>query len=214
MTLQDWLATPVIVALPDVHREAEARRKAASLLQQGGLVKTFFIEYESTAATSDPTLQQDYGRLLNAAISEMLDRGTSATVARQVLPGYFSKLNAADAQPNLVSLTATAVGNGVQVLAADMDYAAAVEELAREKLSPINLFLSAGLSIRDRAASRMIANYLAAATGADTGRLMLWGANHFTENTATESFCDTRLQVLLAQLGLPVHVATPQEMAP
>jgi hypothetical protein len=214
MTLQDWLATPVIVALPDVHGQAEARRQAESLLRQPGLVKTFFIEYESTASTSDPTLQRDYGRTLNAAISEMLDLGTSATVARQVLPGYFGKLNPADAQPGLVSLTATAVGKGVQVLAADMDYAAAVDELAKEKLSPINLFLSAGLSIRDRAASRTIANYLAAATSVATGRLMLWGANHFTENTATESFCDTRLQIQLAQLGLQVHVATPQEMAP
>jgi len=214
MTLQDWLATPVIVALPDIHGQREARLQAEFLLRQPGLVKTFFIEYESTASTSDPVLQHDYGRLLNAAISEMLDRGTSATVARRVLPSYFSRLNPADAQPSLVSLAATAIGNGVQVLAADMDYAAAVDELAKEALAPINLFLSAGLSIRDRAASRTIANYLGVATAAASGRLMLWGANHFTENTATESYCDTRLQIHLAQLGLPVHVATAQEMAP
>ena len=47
---------------------------------------------------------------------------------------------------------------------------------------------------------------------------MLWGAGHFTENAAFTGFSgtaypDTRLQTLLANERLTVHVATPEEMA-
>ncbi len=216
MTLQDWLATPVIVALPDRHRgDGLARLKADALLREPGLVKIFFFEYESTAHTHDRVLQQDYGRSLNGAISEILDRGASRATALRALPDYMPRLALLDARPNLNELVATAVGNGVQALAADRDYAEVRDLLAAAGLSEINMGYEPGMRLRDPSVSRMVAGYLAAANGAGAGRLMLWGEGHFTEAAAdpAANLCDARLQVLLAQRGLPVHVATPQEMA-
>ncbi|MEK8030591.1 hypothetical protein AACH06_07105 [Ideonella sp. DXS29W] len=214
MRLEGWLETPAIVALPDQHRSPTARRKAQELLRRDGAVKVFFIEFQRTARTSSQRIADQFGTTLNAAISEMLEQGLDEAHAWEALGSYFQGLNAQDAQPDLRSLTATAIGHGIQVLAADMDYDQARAVLKEQNLSEVNLFLSTGLTIRDTSAASLIAKYLHSATSLETGRLMLWGVNHFTENVAFSTYCDTRLQILLAQHGLAVHVATDDEMAP
>jgi hypothetical protein len=213
MKLEDWLLTPTIVALPDSHRAALARNKAEALLSTPKLVKIFFVEFQRTARTSSGDLADEYGATLNAAITEMLEQRLDGATAWAALRTYFTGLDPLDAQPDLRSLTATAIEQGIQVLAADMDYGEARAALQAQGLSEVNLFLSSGLTLRDTAASLMMAKYLASATAQQTGRLMLWGANHFTENAAFSTYPDTRLQILLAQHGFAVHVATDEEMA-
>ncbi len=213
MNLNDLLLTPTIVALPDVHSSSPARQKAQSLLV-GGRVKLFFMEFQRSARTNDLQMADRYSTTLNGAISEMLDTSTSQDTAYNDLGTYFVGVNTNDSEPSLRRLAAVAVGNGVQVVACDADYQEAQAELARRTGNAVTpLFGALGLEVRDTAASAMIGNYLRAARSMTTGRLMLWGANHFTENAAFGNWPDTRLQTLLQREGFIVHVATPEEMA-
>lgn len=213
MDLNELLLTPTIVALPDVHSSSLARQKAQSLLA-GGRVKLFLMEFQRSARTNDPHMADRYSTTLNGAISEMLDTNTSQDTAYNDLGTYFVGVNTNDAEPSLRKLAAIAIGNGVQVLACDADYQEAQAEVSRRSGNNITpLFGALGLEVRDTAASAMVGSYLRAAREMTTGRLMLWGANHFTENAPFGSWPDTRLQTLLQREGFIVHVATPEEMA-
>jgi hypothetical protein len=212
MTTRDILATKTIVAIPDLHTSNAARRAVQTLIGEG-IVNTFFMEFQRSAKTSDAGMRERFGTTLNAAISNMLDDGADHATATESLGTYFVGLAGSDASPTLKEITATAIANGVQVLACDMDYAGLPDEFAKRGESRIASPAGpVGLSIRDEATAKMVANYLRVANK-NTGCLMLWGANHFTENTAFGRFPDERLQTLLEQQGLSVHVASGREIS-
>ena len=120
--LSQLLLGETIVALPDLHTGSKARRKAEQLLGSGG-VNIFFMEFQRSAKTNNQALAEQYGISLNAAISEMIDvGGLNHEAAYDNLGSYFQGLSVSDAEPSLRSLTATAIENGVQVLASDADY--------------------------------------------------------------------------------------------
>ncbi|QDQ29151.1 hypothetical protein FNU76_23915 [Chitinimonas arctica] len=212
MDIEAELSTATIIALPDTHSESTARVKAENLLRSGK-VKIFFIEFQRSAATTNKILMAQYGTSLNSAISEMLDVGTTEKDAEKILPAYFNGINPGDNQPNLIKLTAIAIGIGVQVLACDMNYNLAPDAFKimglRENTS---LFLSEGLSLRDTHTAQMVSAYLRTASGLGTGRLMLWGGNHFSSNLPFSHYPDATLQKHLRDTGLAVHVATDEEM--
>ncbi|WP_444931130.1 hypothetical protein ACJJIF_04915 [Microbulbifer sp. SSSA002] len=206
--LKEKLQTNCLVALADTHTQANAREDARELINSG-LVKIFFIEYQFSADSNNGAIANEYGAKLNAAISEMLDLKVSYEKALEILNtgGYFRLLNSTDSEPSLKELTARAIGMGVQVLACDKDYQDTQEELNKKNCGALSLASPTAIEIRDEFASDTISNYLKVGTNVETGRLMLWGAGHFTENAPTEKFPDARLQTLLANKGVdPIHI--------
>lgn len=202
-----------LVALKDTHTDDKARKLAAGLID-GDYVKVFFIEYSSRAKASDQHYATTYGSLLNAAISEMLDTHLTQQQARDVLVRgrYFAKLSLSDASPSLLELTAQCIGKGVQVVACDMEPADVLKALdtASPQYAPhkeTSLIAGWGLAERDKFTAQMIGTYLKR-SNVTTGKLVMWGANHFVDHTDRGGVAPLD-RLLKDDQGLIVEVLTP-----
>jgi hypothetical protein len=192
MGLKETLkSTNTLVALPDVHSKTTARVKAQELIA-AGLVKRFFIEWSSAAKGKDGLLNNVFSAIHQAHESgkkapylSKLDVADPEAIEEYLRGGQYFKGMAKDKEPGLPTLAALAASKGAQVVAMDLDKAAgmlALKKLYEEKgwgaVQESFLFQASGLKVRDEYAGSEIAKFLI--EGPDTtGRLMMWGANHF-----------------------------------
>jgi hypothetical protein len=203
-----------LVAIKDNHANSTARKFTEALVGSGA-VNILFIEYSSDAKVHGAgavAAGNEFGVSLNAAISNMLDNGLTGDQASIALRngGYFNKLNALDAQPGLIELTALCIGRGIQVVACDLDPLKVIPALDQRNpdYAPHNeasLFQAWGMAERDRHTANMIGSYLRVG-GISTGRLMIWGAAHFTPDVDRGA---GSLGTLLRAEGLNVSIFNP-----
>lgn len=171
--LIQMLTLGIVVALGDVHTNNNARVLTAQLLKTGK-VKILFIEWPDVAG-----LNQVIGKL----IGERADQETALQVLKK--GNHFAGLSMTDASPSLIELTALAISLGIRVAACDLDKNETlqritafrqIEEYPAPKISV--LFDDEGLAVRDDYAATQIGRWLGKYR---TGRLVLWGDNHFRD---------------------------------
>jgi hypothetical protein len=175
MSLEQILRSDTLLALPDVHSSPLARVTARNLINKG-LVQRFFIEWNTDAEGRDK-------KLLNNVLAKLVG-ASFETVMTELKNGYFRGLSG-DAKPNLPELAALAASRGAQVVAMDMDPKKVIDAIEEDEalhqggmVSMSWLFGPTGLKVRDEFAGSQIARFLLEGPQT-TGRLMLWGANHF-----------------------------------
>jgi len=167
-----------LVAIHDVHSKPSARQLVEKQIQ-ANRVHRLFIEWASSDVGSGTENINDFFR-------KQIGKSAESIAASIRDGGYFARLAPGDAKPGLIELSALALSTGARVIAADLSLEETLEEVRKYNEWPVshpnaesNAFSETGFKFRDEHAGRLIAQYLVEGPKT-TGRLMLWGKNHFS----------------------------------
>lgn len=179
------LEGPSLLALRDVHSKSTARTAVIDLILSGK-VKVLFIEWPHNARG----IYKGKEISLNDLLMKCFREGITRDLSVELNDGSFFAGLASDASPTIIEITAFALSHGVQVFACDLDVDTTIDIIKKDPTLNGGLtvleswaFQATGLKVRDEFAGKLIGDLLCEGPH-PTGRLMLWGSNHFDKDQA------------------------------